>query len=105
MAPFINWSQLCGAALNFLFIISVHNRAVFRHDKCVRIIFQDNRSQMADLILGNQNVEDVNRLSRVFANPFLSRNAAVQIHKNLLLHFRTQQLGDNRNLLVDVLHM
>ena len=62
MAPFINWSQLCGAALNFLFIISVHNRAVFRHDKCVRIIFQDNRSQMADFILGNQNVEDVNRL-------------------------------------------
>ena len=49
MAPFINWSQLCGAALNFLFIISVHNRAVFRHDKCVRIIFQDNRSQMAEV--------------------------------------------------------
>ncbi len=91
--------------LQLSLIIPIDHRAVFGDDERVGVVFGDDGAQAADLVFGDEDIEDVHRLAGVLADAFIARNAAVQVNKNFMLHFRTQNLGHDCNLDIDVLHM
>ena len=71
----------------------------------MRIVFENDGAQAANLIFGDKNVEDVDRLTGVLADAFVARDAAVQIHQDLVLHFLAHDLCDDGHFHVDVLHV
>ena len=81
------------------------DRAVLGDDEGVGVVFADDGAQAADLVFRNEDIENMNRFAGVLADAFIARNAAVQVNKNFMLHFRTQNLGHDCNLDIDVLHM
>ena len=67
-------------------IISIDHRAVFGDDERVGVVFADDGAQAADLIFGDEDIEDVHRLAGVFAHALVARDAAVQVNEDLVLH-------------------
>ena len=91
--------------LQLSLIIPIDDRAVLGDDEGVGVVFADDGAQAADLVFRNEDIENMNRFAGVLADAFIARNAAVQVNKNFMLHFRTQNLGHDCNLDIDVLHM
>lgn len=86
-------------------IISVDDRAVLGDDEGVGVVFADDGAQAADLVFGDEDIEDVHRLAGVFAHALVARDAAVQVNEDLVLHLGAEDLRDDRDLDVDVLHV
>ena len=91
--------------LQLSLIIPIDDRAVLGDDEGVGVVFADDGAQAADLVFRDENIEDMDRLTGVLADALIARNAAVEVDENFVLHLRAQDLGHDRDLDVDVLHM
>ena len=89
--------------LQLLFIMSDDRHALVHNNKRMRIVFEHNVFQLADLVLGHENVKHVRLFIRVSARAFQTSNSSVHLLQDFLLQSRVVQLRDNPHLDVNVL--